>query len=61
MQRREEIEGQYRQLLEEHMQSDLKVIQLEAELATYQQFLGQVRAQVRQEEHGGKTWSTGER
>jgi hypothetical protein len=61
MRRREEIEGQYRQLLEEHMQSDLKVMQLEAELATYQQFLSQVRAQVRQEEHGDKIQSTGQR
>jgi hypothetical protein len=53
MQCREEIEVQYRQLLEERVQSDLKMMQLEAELATYQSFLGQLRAQVQREEHGG--------
>jgi hypothetical protein len=58
-QRREEIEGQYRQLLDERMQVDLKVMQLEAELARYQQFLGHMRTQAQQEEHDGKTWRTG--
>lgn len=61
MQRREEIEVQYRQLLEERMQADLKLMQLEAELAKYQSFLGHLRGQVQQEEHDGKTWSTGGR
>jgi len=60
MHRREEIEAQYRQLLEERMQADLKVMQLEAELARYQHFLGRVRAQAQQEEHDGKTWHTGD-
>ncbi len=55
IQRREEIEGQYHQLLEERMQADLKMMQLEAELARYQQFLGHLRAQVQQEEHNEKT------
>lgn len=60
MQRREEIEVQYRQLLEERVQSDLKLMQLEAELAKYQSFLGQLRAQVQREEHGGKSSFEGE-
>ncbi len=51
MQRREEIEGQYRQLLEDRIQTDLKVMQLEAELARYQQFLGHMRTQAQQAEH----------
>jgi len=59
MQRHEEIEVQYRQLLEERMQADLKVMQLEAELARYQQFLGHMRAQVQQEEQDSKTWRAG--
>jgi hypothetical protein len=60
MQRREEIEVQYRQLLEERVQSDLKMMQLEVELAKYQSFLGQLRAQVQREEHGGKSSFDGE-
>ena len=60
MQRREEIEVQYRQLLEERVQSDLKMMQIEAELAKYQSFLGQLRAQVQREEHGGKSSFDGE-
>lgn len=58
---REEIEQQYRHLLEERLQADLKVMQLEAELAKYQSFLGHLRDQVQQEEHDGKTWPTGDR
>lgn len=61
MQRREEIEVHYRQLLEEHMQADLKMMQLEAELARYQQFLGQMRTQAQQQEYDGQTWHTGDR
>lgn len=53
MQRREQIEMQYRQLLEDRLQADLKVMQLEAELARYQQFLGQMRVQAQQAEHDG--------
>jgi hypothetical protein len=49
IQRREEIEGQYCQLLEDRLQADLKVMQLEAELARYRQFLGQMRAQAQAE------------
>src|SRR6266702_4539915 len=60
MQRREEIEIHYRQLLEERVQSDLKMVQLEADLAKYQRFLGQLRAQVQREEHGGKSSFEGE-
>jgi hypothetical protein len=60
MQRREEIEVHYRQLLEERVQSDLKLMQLEAELAKYQSFLGQLRAQVQREEYDGKSSFEGE-
>jgi len=58
MQRREEIEVQHCQLLEDRMQVDLKVMQLQAELARYQQFLGHMRIQVQQEEHDGKIWQS---
>lgn len=61
IQRREEIEVQYRQLLEDRMQADLKAMQLEAELARYQQFLGHMRAQAQQAEHDGKIEFTGDR
>lgn len=53
IQRREEIEGQYRQLLEDRLQADLNVMLLEAELARYRQFLGPMRAQAQQAEHDG--------
>jgi hypothetical protein len=55
IQDREEIKEHYRQLLEERLQVDLKMTQLEAELAKYQSFLGHLRDQVQQEEHDGKT------
>lgn len=61
IQRREEVEGQYRQLLEDRLQVDLKVMQLEAELARYQQFLGHMRAQAQQAEHDGNSWRIGDR
>ena len=60
MKRREKIEVQYRPLLEERVQTDLKMTQLEAELAMYQSFLGQLRAQVEREEHGGKSSFNGD-
>jgi len=53
MVRREEVETQYRLLLEERVQSDLKIMRLEAELARYQSFLGHLRTQVQNEEHDG--------
>lgn len=53
IQRREEVEEQYRHLLEDRLQADLKVMQLEAELARYRQFLGHMRAQAQQAEHDG--------
>lgn len=61
IQRREEVEGQYRQLLEDRLQADLKVLQLEAELARYQQFLGHMRTQAQQAEHDGTIGRTGDR
>jgi hypothetical protein len=55
MVRRVEAETQYRLLLEERVQSDLKIMQLEAELARFQSFLGHLRDQVRfEEQQGGK-------
>ena len=59
--RREELEGQYRQVLEDRIQVDLKVMQLEAELTSYRQFLGHMRAQAQQAEHDGNIWRTGDR
>ncbi len=50
-QRREEIEGQYRQLLAERVQTDLKVMQLEAELGQYRSFLSHLRSQVQNQEN----------
>ncbi len=55
MQRREEMEIQYRQLLEERVQSDLKMLQLEADLARYHDVLRHFRAQLQQEEQQGET------
>jgi hypothetical protein len=54
IQRGEEIEAQHRQLLEDRMQADLKIMQLEAELARYEQFLGHMRTQAQQAEHERK-------
>lgn len=50
-QRRLEAEDQYRQLLVERTQVDLKVMQLEAELGKYQGFLSRLRSQVQDEEN----------
>jgi len=61
IQRREEVERQYRQLLEDRLQVDLKVMQLEAELARYQQFLGHMRTQAQQAEHDGTIEHTGDK
>lgn len=60
MQRREETEGQYRHLLEERVHGDLRVMQLEAELAKYQSLLGHLRVQVQHEEHDGKSFLNGD-
>jgi hypothetical protein len=53
MVRRVEAETQYRLLLEERVQTDLKIMQLEAELARFQSFLGHLRTQVQNEEYDG--------
>jgi len=60
IQRREEVEEQYRHLLEDRLQADLKVMQLEAELARYRQFLGHMRAQAQQAEHDETIGRTGD-
>jgi hypothetical protein len=51
--RRQETEKQEAQLLEDYVQKDVKIAQLEAELAQYQGYLERLRIQVQQQEHGG--------
>lgn len=55
MEYRAEIEAQNHRLLEERVLSDLKIMQLEVELAKYQSFLGHLRVQMQREEQGGQT------
>jgi hypothetical protein len=50
--RRQETEKQQAQLLEEYVQKDVKIAQLEAELAQYHGYLERLRIQVQQQEHG---------
>src|SRR6266536_3848495 len=48
---RQETEKQQAQLLEEYVQKDVKIAQLEAELAQYHGYLERLRIQVQQQEH----------
>jgi hypothetical protein len=50
--RRQEAEKQQVHLLEEYVQKDVKIAQLEAELAQYRSYLERLRIQVQQQEHG---------
>jgi hypothetical protein len=50
--RRQETEQQQAQLREEYVQKDVKIAQLEAELAQYRSYLERLRIQVQQQEHG---------
>lgn len=50
--RRQEIEQQQAQLLEEYVQKDVKIAQLEAELAQYRGYLERLRISIQQQEHG---------
>jgi hypothetical protein len=50
--RRQETEQQQAQLLQEYVQKDVKIAQLEAELAQYRGYLERLRIQVQQQEHG---------
>ncbi len=49
---RDQMEQQYAQLLQEHMQSGLTIARLEAQLAEYLAFMGRFRASLQKEEHG---------
>ena len=49
---RQEVEKQQAQLLEDYVQKDVKIAQLEAELAQYRGYLERLRIQVQQQEHG---------
>ncbi len=49
--RRQETEKQQAQLLEEYVQKDVKIAQLEAELAQYRSYLERLRIHIQREEH----------
>jgi hypothetical protein len=49
---RQDTEQQQAQLLQEYVQKDVKIAQLEAELAQYRGYLERLRIQVQQQEHG---------
>jgi hypothetical protein len=49
---RQEMEKQQVQLLEDYVERDIKIAQLEAELAQYHGYLEQLRIQVQRQEHG---------
>jgi hypothetical protein len=49
---RQATEQQQAQLLQEYVQKDVKIAQLEAELAQYRSYLERLRIQVQQQEHG---------
>jgi hypothetical protein len=49
---RQETEKQQGQLLQEYVQKDVKIAQLEAELAQYHGYLERLRNSIQQQEHG---------
>jgi len=49
--RQQETEQQQAQLLQDYVQKDVKIAQLEAELAQYRGYLEHLRIQVQQQEH----------
>ncbi len=49
---RQEMEKQQAQLLEDFVQRDVKIAQLEAELAQYRSYLERLRISIQQQEHG---------
>jgi hypothetical protein len=51
--RREELEQQYAQLLQDYVQRDIKIAELEAELARYRGYLERLRIHVQHQEHQG--------
>lgn len=48
---RQDMEAQYTKLLEDYVQRDIKIAELEAELAQYRSHLGQFRTFIQQQEH----------
>jgi hypothetical protein len=49
---RQAIEKQQAHLLEEYVQKDVKIAQLESELAQYRSYLERLRISIQQQEHG---------
>ncbi len=49
---RQETEKQQAHLLEDYIQRDIKIAQLEAELAQYREYLEGLRISIQQQEHG---------
>ena len=47
-----EMEKQHATILADHIQKDVKIAQLEAELARYREYFESLRMQVQQQEHG---------
>jgi hypothetical protein len=53
--RRQETEQQQARLLEDYVQKDVKIAQLEAELAQYRSYLEHLRISIQQQEHGDES------
>jgi hypothetical protein len=53
LQRLEQLEGENAHLLQERVECDVKILQLEAQVAEFQRFLVQMRTQRQREEHEG--------
>ncbi|BCL79228.1 hypothetical protein ccbrp13_16930 [Ktedonobacteria bacterium brp13] len=47
-----ELETQYAMMLQDYVQRDVKIAELEAELARYREYFEGLRLQVQQQEHG---------
>jgi hypothetical protein len=52
--RRQETEQQQARLLEDYVQKDIKIAQLEAELAQYRCHLERLHISIQQQEHGNE-------
>ena len=48
-----ELETQYATILHDYVQRDVKIAELEAELARYREYFERLRLQIQQQEHGG--------
>jgi hypothetical protein len=51
---RAELETQYAALLQDYVQRDVKIAELEAELARYREYFEKLRMTIQQQEHGGQ-------